>query len=66
MTASPPIERGDPWRRVAPGEAGFASGLERKLATGIESGLLRRVHNVLVARGDRLVLEYDGKGQDEN
>jgi CubicO group peptidase (beta-lactamase class C family) len=66
MTASRSQRRGDTWRRVTPGEAGFAADLERKLAAGIESGLLRHIHEVLVARGDRLVLEHYGKGLDEN
>jgi len=57
---------GDPWRRVAPDDVGFQSDLARKLAAGIESGLLRHLHEVLIARGDRLVLEHYGKGQDEN
>lgn len=66
MAASRLPHRGDPWQRVVPGKAGFAPDLARKLAAGIESGLLRHIHEVLIARGDRLVLEHYGKGQDEN
>ena len=66
MTASRLLKRGDPWQRAAPAEAGFVPDLARKLAAGIESGLLRHLHEVLVARGDRLLLERYGKGQDEN
>ena len=54
-----------PWQPVAPDDAGFAPGLERKLAAGIESGLLRGLHAVLVARGDRLALERYDTGPDE-
>lgn len=54
-----------PWQPAAPEAAGFAPGLERKLAAGIESGLLRGLHAVLVARGHRLVLERYDTGPDE-
>ena len=49
-----------------PADAGFAPDLGRKLAAGIESGLLRDLHAVLVGRAARLVLERYDEGPDEN
>ncbi|MCR6499776.1 beta-lactamase family protein [Shinella sp. CPCC 101442] len=54
------------WANVGAVEAGFEPGLERKLLAGIESGLIRDVHAVLVSRGDGLVLEQYCEGRDEN
>lgn len=51
---------------TAPDQAGLAPDLERKLAAGIESGLLRGLHAVLVGRGGKLVVERYYAGQDEN
>jgi CubicO group peptidase (beta-lactamase class C family) len=45
---------------------GFASNLARKLAAGIESGLLANLHAVLVAHRDQIALEHYGTGTDEN
>jgi CubicO group peptidase (beta-lactamase class C family) len=47
-------------------QAGFAPDVERKLAAGIESGLLRGLHAVLVSRAGKLVLERYDDGPDEN
>ena len=41
------------------GDLGFDPGLERKLLAGIESGLLRDLHAVLVSRRGTLVLELE-------
>jgi CubicO group peptidase (beta-lactamase class C family) len=43
----------------------FAPDLERKLAAGIESGLLRHLHAVLVGQRGRIVLERYDRGPDE-
>ncbi|MDQ7251554.1 serine hydrolase domain-containing protein [Dongia sedimenti] len=43
----------------------FATDLERKLAAGIESGLLRHLHAVLVGQHGRIVLERYDRGPDE-
>ena len=48
------------------GAAGFSPDLERKLAAGIELGLLRGLHAVLVSRSRQRVLERYDDGQDEN
>nr|WP_314084561.1 hypothetical protein [uncultured Shinella sp.] len=48
------------------GGAGFDAGLERRLLAGIESGLIRDVHAVLVNRGDKLVLEHYRAAPDES
>jgi len=55
----------DDWVPTAPEAAGFAPDLAKIFAAGLRSGLLRNVHALLVARGDRLVLEYYGAGPDE-
>ena len=54
------------WQGAAAQEAGFDPGLERKLRAGIEAGLLRDVHGVLLSRGGRLVLEHYWAGPDES
>jgi hypothetical protein len=54
------------WRTATPAVAGFAPDLDRKLAAGIESGLLRGLHAVLVSRAGQLVLERYDDGPDEN
>lgn len=46
--------------------AGIAHDLERKLSAGIESGLLRDLHAVLVACSGQTVLERYDEGPDEN
>jgi CubicO group peptidase (beta-lactamase class C family) len=51
---------------VKPDDAGFAPDTARKLAAGIESGLLRGLHAVLVSRRGKLVLENYYDGLDEN
>src|SRR5687768_5929643 len=43
----------------------FAPDLERKLAAGIESGLLHHLHAVLVGHQGRIVLEHYVRGLDE-
>lgn len=45
---------------------GFAPDVERKLAAGIESGLLHGLHAVLVSRAGELVIERYYDGVDEN
>jgi CubicO group peptidase (beta-lactamase class C family) len=50
----------------APADLGFAPDVARKLAAGIESGLLRGLHTVLASRNGSLALEYYGAGPDEN
>ena len=45
----------------APGESGFAPDIARKLAAGIESGLLRHLHAVIVSRADQMVLDVGPK-----
>ncbi|UDF29096.1 UNVERIFIED_ORG: beta-lactamase family protein [Roseateles sp. XES5] len=52
--------------RTAAEQAGFDPGLEWKLCAGIEAGLLRDVHCVLVSRGGRLVLEHYREAPDES
>lgn len=54
------------WTSVPAAEAGFEPALERKLLAGIESGLIRDVHAVLVSWGNGLVLEHYREGKDEN
>jgi CubicO group peptidase (beta-lactamase class C family) len=44
---------------------GFDPALARRLHAGIEAGLLRHLHAVVAARGNRPVLEYYGAGPDE-
>ena len=46
-------------------EAGFSPDMERKLAAGIQAGLLRGLHAVLVGRSRQLVTEQYFSGQDE-
>lgn len=46
-------------------EMGFVPDMERKLAAGIESGLLRGLHAVLVGRSRQLVIERYFNGVDE-
>jgi CubicO group peptidase (beta-lactamase class C family) len=53
------------WRLATPEEAGFSPDLPRKLEAGVESGLLRSLHAVLVARRGSLVLERYSEGPDE-
>ena len=57
---------GGDWLVAPAGEAGFDPGLERKLLAGIESGLIRDVHSVLVYRAGKLVLEHYREAQDES
>ncbi len=57
---------GGEWETVAATDAGFDPGLERKLLAGIEAGLLRDVHSVLVSRGGRLLLEHYRTAPDES
>lgn len=47
-------------------DLGFDPGLERKLLAGIESGLLRDLHAVLVSRRGTLVLEHYRAAPDES
>jgi CubicO group peptidase (beta-lactamase class C family) len=54
------------WTTADPQEAGFAPDLSAKLEAGVQSGLLRHLHGVLVARRGRLVLERYWDGPDEN
>ena len=54
------------WETVAAEELGFAVGLERKLLAGIESGLIRDVHAVLISRRGKLVLEHYRAAPDES
>jgi CubicO group peptidase (beta-lactamase class C family) len=54
------------WPLATPEEAGFDLGLPRKLEAGVESGLLRYLHGVLVARRGSLVLERYSEGPDES
>ena len=54
------------WTTAEPEEAGFAPDLPAKLEAGVQSGLLRHLHGVLVARRDTLVLERCWDGPDEN
>lgn len=56
---------GRDWQRTTTEAAGFDAGLERKLLAGIESGLLRKLHTVAVARNGAIVLEHYGAGEDE-
>ncbi len=51
---------------ASPEAAGFAGDTGRKLAAGIESGLLRELHAVAVSHAGRLVLERYYEGEDEN
>jgi CubicO group peptidase (beta-lactamase class C family) len=46
--------------------SGFAPDLTRKLAAGVESGLLRNLHAVLVGHRGRIALEHYDTGPDEN
>lgn len=46
-------------------KTGFAPDIERKLAAGIESGLLRDLHAVLVGRAEQLAFEQYYEGTDE-
>lgn len=50
----------------APEALGFDSAVRRKLAAGVESGLLRDLHVVLGARSQHPFLEYYATGRDEN
>src|SRR4051794_20204893 len=54
------------WATAEPEEAGFAPDLPAKLEAGVQSGLLRHLHGVLVARRGELVLERYWAGTDEN
>jgi CubicO group peptidase (beta-lactamase class C family) len=54
------------WRTGNPEAARFAPDLQRKLTAGIESGLLRGLHAVLVSRAGQLVMERYYDGPDEN
>ena len=54
------------WTTGAAEAAGFDVSLERKLLAGIESGLIRDVHAVLIDRGDTLVLEHYRAAPDES
>lgn len=47
-------------------DMGFDPGMKRKLLAGIEAGLLRDVHAVLVSRGGHLVLEHYRDAPDES
>lgn len=57
---------GTEWLKGAAEAAGFDVSLERKLLAGIESGLIRDVHAVLINRGDTLVLEHYRAAPDES
>ncbi|MEP7455929.1 serine hydrolase [Phyllobacterium sp. SB3] len=52
--------------KVSPDEIGFAPDIERKLAAGIESGLLRHLHEVLAGRSGKLGIERYYDGPDNN
>lgn len=54
------------WTKVTPEQAGFAPNIERKLAAGLESGLLLPMHAVAVSRAGKLVLEQYYEGEDES
>lgn len=58
--------RDDDWLQAAAGDTGFDPGLERKLLAGIESGLIRDIHAVLVYRGGKPVLEHYREAPDES
>ncbi|MGQ3209624.1 MAG: serine hydrolase domain-containing protein [Shinella sp.] len=47
-------------------DMGFDPGMKRKLLAGIEAGLLRDLHAVLVSRGGKLVLEHYHDAPDES
>src|SRR5690349_1972340 len=47
-------------------QGGFAPNLARKLAAGIESGLLANLHAVVVAHRGKTILEHYEAGPDEN
>ncbi|MCF3640876.1 beta-lactamase family protein [Rhizobium sp. TRM95111] len=66
MPTSPMTSIGEDWRVTPPEAAGFFPTLGRKLAAGIESGLLHHLHAVLVSREGELVLEHYEQGRDEN
>lgn len=53
------------WIRATAEEAGFAANLERKLAAGLESGLLLSMHTMAMSRAGKLVLEQYYEGEDE-
>ncbi|WP_208539215.1 serine hydrolase domain-containing protein [Algihabitans albus] len=63
MAAALPVQS---WKSVAPSEVGFATDLGEKLEAGINSGLLRELHSVLVVRSGNLVLERYYEGSDES
>lgn len=54
------------WERAAAAELGFDPALARKLLAGIEAGLIRDVHAVLVSRHGKLVLEHYREAPDES
>lgn len=54
------------WIKAAPETVGFAANIERKLAAGLESGLLLPMHTVAVSRAGKLVLEQYYEGEDES
>lgn len=54
------------WIKATPEEAGFAANLERRLAAGLESGLLLPMHTVAMSRAGKLVLEQYYEGEDES
>ncbi|TXH39205.1 MAG: class C beta-lactamase-related serine hydrolase [Rhodospirillaceae bacterium] len=51
---------------MTPDRPGFSADVDRKLAAGIQSGLLRGLHAVLVSQGGSLILERYDDGLDQN
>lgn len=60
------LDTGSEGERSSAAEQGFDPGLERKLLAGIEAGLIRDVHAVLVSRRGKLVLEHYRTAADES
>lgn len=60
------LDTGSEWERASAAEQGFDPRLERKLLAGIEAGLIRDVHAVLVSRRGKLVLEHYRTAVDES
>ena len=54
------------WESVAPQDAGFVAELPDLLAKSYTAGELPNLHGVVVARGDKLVLEQYFTGEDES
>lgn len=66
MTASSSQPTDTVLTTVTPAEIGLAPDIERKLAAGIESGLLRHLHEVLAGRSGKLGIERYYDGPDDN